>query len=70
MPSFRLLALTLALVAAAVSTGQAQLRKIIAEVTPLAATDAVHAGSEARLALAVKLPEHFHVQSNARATRR
>jgi thioredoxin:protein disulfide reductase len=42
----------------------AQLRRIQAEVTPLVEGDAVHAGSEARLALQVALPEGFHVQSN------
>jgi thiol:disulfide interchange protein len=42
----------------------AQLRRIQAEVTPLVEADAVHAGSDVRLALQVALPEGFHVQSN------
>ena len=42
----------------------AQLRRIQAELTPLVEADAVHAGSEVRLALQVALPEGFHVQSN------
>jgi cytochrome c biogenesis protein CcdA len=40
------------------------LRRIQAELTPLVEADAVHAGSEVRLALQVALPEGFHVQSN------
>jgi len=35
-----------------------------AELTPLTATDAVHAGDEARLALEVKLPAGLHTNSN------
>jgi cytochrome c biogenesis protein CcdA/thiol-disulfide isomerase/thioredoxin len=42
----------------------AQLRRIPAEVTPLVASDGVVAGTQARLALQVALPDGFHVQSN------
>ena len=44
---------------------QAQPRRPTAGLSPIAATDAVRAGSTARLALQVSLPEGFHVQSNA-----
>lgn len=43
----------------------AQLRKIVAELTPLVETDGVHAGSRVKAALAVRLPDGYHVQSNA-----
>jgi cytochrome c biogenesis protein CcdA/thiol-disulfide isomerase/thioredoxin len=42
----------------------AQLRGVRAEVTAVAATDAVHAGTDVYLAVEVALPEGFHVQSN------
>lgn len=40
------------------------MRKIIAELNPVAATDAVHAATTVRAALVVKLPETYHMQSN------
>ena len=46
------------------SAANAQLRGVKAEVTPLAESDAVHAGTSVRLALKVALPDGFHVQSN------
>ena len=46
------------------SAVQAQLRKIVAEVTPMVESDGVRAGSAVRGAVGVKLPEGFHVQSN------
>ena len=41
------------------------MKRPTAEVSPVAATDGQRAGSAARLALRVALPEGFHVQSNA-----
>ncbi len=52
------------LVALSATVGQAQLRKIVAEITPMVESDGVHSGSSVRGAFAVKLPEGFHVQSN------
>jgi cytochrome c biogenesis protein CcdA/thiol-disulfide isomerase/thioredoxin len=51
-------------VLALASAANAQLRGVKAEVTPLAESDAVHAGTDIRLALKVVLPDGFHVQSN------
>ena len=45
--------------------GRAQLRGVGAELTPLVGTDAVHAGTVVRVALEMRLPEGFHVNSNA-----
>jgi cytochrome c biogenesis protein CcdA len=42
----------------------AQLRGVKADVTPLVEADGVHAGSEARVALQVTLPDGYHVQSD------
>ena len=42
----------------------AQLRRIPADLTPLAESDAVHTGTEVRLALKVTLPDGLHVQSD------
>jgi thiol:disulfide interchange protein DsbD len=42
----------------------AQLQRPKADVTPLVGTSGVHAGDTVRAALAVKLPDGFHVQSN------
>jgi len=42
----------------------AQFRGPKAELTPIAESDGVHAGSKVRAALLVKLPETLHVQSN------
>jgi len=46
------------------SVAYAQLKRPKADVTPLVETDGVRAGSTARLALAVSLPEGLHTQSN------
>ncbi len=46
------------------STAAAQLRGVKADVTPLAEADGARAGSDARIALQVTLPNGFHVQSN------
>src|SRR5262249_25759690 len=43
---------------------QAQLQRIKADLTPLLDATGVHAGDTVRAALAVRLPEGFHVQSN------
>ena len=64
MPTPKLLFLLAALLVVSAVPGQAQMRKIIAELAPVAATDAVHAGSTVRAALVVKLPETYHMQSN------
>jgi cytochrome c biogenesis protein CcdA len=61
----RRLLIALGLVAASTSLADAQLRKIVAELTPFVETDGVHAGSTVKAALAVRLPEGYHVQSNA-----
>jgi DsbC/DsbD-like thiol-disulfide interchange protein len=50
------------LVTAAIA--HAQMPRPKAETTAFVATDGVHAGSEARIALRVALPEGLHVQSN------
>jgi thioredoxin:protein disulfide reductase len=46
------------------SAADAQLRRPQADVAPLVEADAVHAGTDVRLALQVVLPEGLHVQSN------
>ncbi len=46
------------------STAAAQLRGVKADVTSVAEADGARAGSDARVALQVTLPEGFHVQSN------
>jgi thioredoxin:protein disulfide reductase len=46
------------------STAAAQLRGVKADVTPLVETDGARAGSDARVALQVVLPNGFHVQSD------
>jgi len=43
---------------------QAQLRGIKAEITPIVESHGVHAGTPVRMALQVRLPKGFHVQSN------
>ncbi len=53
-----------AILALPASPGNAQLRRIPAEVTPLVESDGVRPGSTVRGALQVSLPEGFHVQSN------
>ncbi len=47
------------------SAASAQLRGVKAELAPLTERQAAHAGDTVRLALQVRLPEGFHVQSNA-----
>jgi len=61
----KLFILLAGLLAASASPGQAQMRKIIAELTPVCETDGVHAGTTVRAALTVTLPATFHMQSNA-----
>jgi cytochrome c biogenesis protein CcdA len=51
-------------VLALASAANAQLRGVKAEITPLVEADAIHPGTNVRLALKVKLPNGFHVQSN------
>jgi DsbC/DsbD-like thiol-disulfide interchange protein len=56
--------LTLVALCATATVAQAQMMRPRADTTTLVATDGVHAGSEARIALRVTLPEGLHVQSN------
>ncbi len=65
MHTHKLFPLLAALLAVSVVPGQAQMRKIIAELSPVAESDAVHAASTVRAALLVKLPDTYHMQSNA-----
>ena len=60
----RLTAAVLAIVVRGAGLAHAQTPPPPAQLTPLTATDSVHAGEPARLALQVKLPEHFHTNSN------
>jgi thioredoxin:protein disulfide reductase len=60
----RALTAALALLLAAPSIAVAQLRRIPAEVTPIVESTG-RPGAAVRAALLVKLPERFHVQSNA-----
>ncbi|MGH9203292.1 MAG: protein-disulfide reductase DsbD domain-containing protein, partial [Vicinamibacterales bacterium] len=46
------------------SDGQAQLRRVVADVKPVVSTEPVQAGSEVRVGLTVRLPEGLHVQSD------
>src|SRR6185436_10944141 len=64
MRTIRMAGIAVALVVAGTVAGQAQLRKITAEITPLVETDGVHPGAAVRGAFSVRLPEGFHVQSN------
>ncbi len=65
MPSWLRAGLALALAAATGSAAvHAQLRRIPVEVTPLVGSDGAPAGSTARAALRISLPDGFHVQSN------
>ena len=57
--------LAVGLVASVAAVGYGQLRSIPAEVTPLLESDQVPQGSEVRAALTVRLPDGFHVQSDA-----
>ncbi|MGH9387667.1 MAG: protein-disulfide reductase DsbD family protein [Vicinamibacterales bacterium] len=52
------------LIALWAAISDAQLRKVVPEITPMVETDGVHSGSTVRGAFGVKLPEGFHVQSN------
>jgi thiol:disulfide interchange protein len=61
---FKTLFLTAGLLAATAGFGQAQMRKIIAELSPVVESDAVHAGTTVRAAVTVTLPESYHMQSN------
>ena len=58
----RLAALVFALVAAPAL--QAQLQRPRATLTPIAASDAVHAGAPAQVALRIELPGNLHANSN------
>lgn len=60
----RMLAAAIALLISAPSIAVAQLRGIQAELTPIVESGGAP-GSSVRVALVVKLPERFHVQSNA-----
>ncbi|MCC7241708.1 MAG: thioredoxin family protein, partial [Acidobacteria bacterium] len=60
----RLFAWTLLMAVAAAVPAMAQLRRIPAEITPLVESDGVRAGASVRAALAVVLPDGYHVQSN------
>ena len=64
MSAPKLLILLAGLLVAGTSSSPAQMRKIIAELKPACETDAVHAGTTVRAALAVKLPDTYHMQSN------
>ncbi|MGE3509243.1 MAG: protein-disulfide reductase DsbD family protein [Vicinamibacterales bacterium] len=46
------------------SDGQAQLRRVVADIQPVVSTEPVQAGSEVRVGLRVRLPEGLHVQSD------
>src|SRR3984893_8067840 len=54
----------LALIAAATTVGHAQLRVPRADLTPIAETDGVHAGSSMRAAVQIRLEEGFHTNAN------
>src|SRR5437899_7675574 len=63
--SIRQIVLLSSLISGLATCVQAQPRgPAIAEITPLVATDAVHAGGEAQVALKVRLPEGYHTNSN------
>src|SRR2546427_6219864 len=55
---------TVALLLLGACAVSAQPRRPKAEATPLVETDGVHAGSSARVALRVSLPEGVHVQAD------
>jgi DsbC/DsbD-like thiol-disulfide interchange protein len=61
---FRHTVLAAILALAAAAPGQAQLRRIKAELTPRVETTPVRAGSQVRLSLRVLLPADVHVQSD------
>ena len=62
-PSFATLA-TGILVLAAQAPGQAQLARVRADLTPLVESETVAAGNDLRVALRIRLPEGYHVNSN------
>ena len=64
MPARTILAGTIVLAAASVSSSYAQTRPPEATVTPFVESDAVRPGSPVRVALTVGLPEGLHVQSD------
>ncbi len=64
MTAPKLFFLLAGLLAVGTLPGHAQMRKIIAELSPMAASDAVHPATTVRAALVVKLPETYHMQSN------
>src|SRR5947209_4566108 len=55
---------TLALVLLTGTVSRAQLRGVKADLTPVVESTGVHAGTDVRAAVQVRLPEGFHVQSN------
>jgi thiol:disulfide interchange protein len=60
----RVCSVALALIAASAGTAHAQLGPPKADITSVVETDAVQTGSSVRVALRVRLPEGYHVQSN------
>jgi len=62
--SFRRAGVLVLLALVALGMGQATVRDIAAEVTPLVERASVPAGATARLALQVKVPAGYHLQSN------
>ena len=61
---FKSLFLIVAFLAFITNSSHAQMRKIVAELSPMVETDAVHPGTTVRAAMAVKLPETYHMQSD------
>ena len=53
------------IVVLALGVGLTQVRGVRADLTPAIETDAVHAGTIVRVAVQIRLPEGFHVNSNA-----
>jgi thiol:disulfide interchange protein DsbD len=64
MRSGRVALATCLFVSTAVTLG-AQVRRVTADVTPLIESDGVHPGGIVRTALVIRLPEGYHVNSNA-----
>ncbi len=59
-----LIAIGLISLTSGITTAHAQARRPQAEVTSIVERDAVHAGTDVRVALHVRLPEGLHMQSN------
>ena len=59
-----LIAIGLVILTSGVTIAHAQARRPQADVTPIVERDAVHAGTDVRVALQVRLPEGLHMQSN------